>query len=150
MNEGQQMKASSACLEFIKGFEKLRLTAYLDGGGRWTIGYGHTRSALSGMQISEARALMLFGQDVAEVEEAINRLVRVPLDQCQFDALVTLVFNIGKAAFAASTILRLINSRADPMQVAAEFLRWVYDNGKKIRGLERRRAAERLMYLGGA
>lgn len=142
------MRVGSAGLDLIKGFEKLRLTAYLDAVGIWTIGYGHTRSALSGMQISEARALMLLDQDLDIAESAINRLVRVPLKQNEFDALVSLVFNIGADAFKTSTILRLLNERADPARVAAEFMRWVYAKGKKLAGLERRRAAERLLFQG--
>jgi len=137
-------------LDTIKGFEQLRLTAYLDTGGVWTIGYGHTRSALSGMQISEARALMLLAQDVAEAVEAVNKLVRVPLEQYEFDALVSFVFNVGVGAFKSSTMLRCVNDRAEPMRIGTEFLRWVYDNGKKIAGLETRRRKERLLFLGRA
>lgn len=144
------MNLSSNGLDAIKGFEQLRLTAYLDTGGVWTIGYGHTRSALAGMQISEARALMLLAQDVAEAVEAVNKLVRVPLEQYEFDALVSFVFNIGVGAFKSSTMLRCVNDRAEPMRIGTEFLRWVYDNGKKIAGLETRRRKERLLFLGRA
>lgn len=144
------MNLSSNGLDAIKGFEQLRLTAYLDTGGVWTIGYGHTRSALAGMQISEARALMLLAQDVAEAVEAVNKLVRVPLEQYEFDALVSFVFNIGVGAFKSSTMLRCLNDRAEPMRIGTEFLRWVYDNGKKIAGLETRRRKERLLFLGRA
>ena len=144
------MNLSSQGLDTIKGFEQLRLTAYLDTGGVWTIGFGHTRSALSGMQISEARALMLLAEDVAEAVAAVNKLVRVPLEQYEFDALVSFVFNIGVGAFKSSTMLRCINDRAEPMRIGTEFLRWVYDNGKKIAGLETRRRKERLLFLGRA
>lgn len=144
------MNISLAGLTLIKGFEKLRLTAYLDAVGVWTIGYGHTRSALPGMQISEARALDLLSQDVQDAESSVQRFVHVPLTQYQFDALVSLVFNIGGGAFKSSTILRLINERAEPLRIGAEFKRWVYGNGKKLGGLELRRAAERRMYLGEA
>jgi lysozyme len=144
------MNLSPNGLDAIKGFEQLRLTAYLDTGGVWTIGYGHTRSALAGMQISEARALMLLAQDVAEAVEAVNKLVRVPLEQYEFDALVSFVFNIGVGAFKSSTMLRCLNDRAEPMRIGTEFLRWVYDNGKKIAGLETRRRKERLLFLGRA
>lgn len=142
------MITSDAGLYLITDFEKLRLTAYLDAVGVWTIGFGHTRSAVAGMQISEARAYELLAQDVKNAEEAVSRFVRAPLTQYQFDALVSFVFNIGGGAFKSSTILRLLNERADPMRIGAEFMRWVYAKGKKLSGLERRRAAERLMYLG--
>lgn len=141
------MNISRAGLELIKDFEKLRLTAYLDAVGVWTIGYGHTRSALPGMQISEARALDLLSQDVENAEFAVQRLVRAPLTQYQFDALVSFVFNVGQPAFKASTLLRVLNERADPMRVASEFKRWVYAKGKRLDGLVRRRAAERLLFL---
>jgi len=144
------MNISRAGLTLIKSFEKLRLTAYLDAVGVWTIGYGHTRSALPGMQISEARALDLLSQDVEDAEFTVQRFVRAPITQYQFDALVSLVFNIGGGAFKSSTILRLINERAEPLRIGAEFKRWVYGNGKKLGGLELRRAAERRMYLGEA
>jgi len=102
------------------------------------------------MQISEARALDLLSQDVEDAEFTVQRFVRAPITQYQFDALVSLVFNIGGGAFKSSTILRLINERAEPLRIGAEFKRWVYGNGKKLGGLELRRAAERRMYLGEA
>lgn len=144
------MNLSPEGLDAIKGFEQLRLTAYLDTGGVWTIGYGHTRSALSGMQISEARALMLLAEDVREAVDAVNKFVRVTLEQHEFDALVSFVFNVGVKAFKTSTLLRCVNDRAEPMRIGTEFLRWVYDNGKKIAGLETRRRKERLLFLGRA
>lgn len=144
------MNISKAGLGLITSIEQLRLTAYRDSGGVWTIGYGHTRWAVEGMQISAAKALELLASDVAEAEAAVNRLVRVPLEQNQFDALVCFVFNVGVGAFKSSTILRLINERAESMRIAAEFLRWVYVKGKKLAGLETRRRKERLLYLGRA
>lgn len=142
------MIISKTGLSLITDIEQLRLTAYRDSAGVWTIGYGHTRWAVEGMQISAAKALEFLAQDVAEAESAVNRLVSVPLEQHQFDALVSFVFNIGVGAFKTSTIRRLINERADPMRIAAEFLRWVYAKGKKLAGLETRRRKERLLYLG--
>lgn len=142
------MNLSAQGLEAIKGFEQLRLTAYLDSGGRWTIGWGHTRWAVAGMQISEAKAREFLAQDVAVAVTAVNKLVSARLEQYEFDALVSFVFNIGVKAFTTSTILRLINGRSEPMRIAAEFQRWVYDNGKRVAGLETRRRKERLLYLG--
>lgn len=142
------MNISKAGLDLITSIEQLRLTAYRDAVGVWTIGYGHTRWAVEGMQISAAKALEWLAGDVAEAEAAINRLVTVPLEQHQFDALVSFVFNVGVGAFKTSTILRLINDRADSMAIGAEFLRWVYAKGKKLAGLETRRRKERLLYLG--
>lgn len=144
------MNISPQGIDAIKGFEQLRLTAYLDTGGVWTIGYGHTKWAVAGMQISAAKALELLAQDLAEAVAAVNKMVTCALEQFEFDALVSFVFNIGQSAFKTSTILRLINGRSEPMRIAAEFQRWVYDNGKKVAGLETRRRKERLLYLGRA
>jgi len=142
------MNISKVGLDLITSIEQLRLTAYRDAVGVWTIGYGHTRWAVEGMQISAAKALEFLASDVAEAEAAVNRLVKVPLEQHQFDALVSFVFNVGVGAFKSSTLLRLINGRAESMATAAEFLRWVYAKGKKLAGLETRRRKERLLYLG--
>jgi lysozyme len=144
------VKISSRGLDLIKRFEGLRLTAYKDAVGVWTIGYGHTRTAAAGQVIDIDRAESLLISDASEAEDAINRLVRQPLDQGEYDALVSLVFNIGASAFSRSTLLRLLNSKSEPWRIGAEFLRWVYASGKRLRGLERRRLAERAMYLGGA
>lgn len=144
------MNASSRALDLIKRFEGLRLEAYRDFGGVWTIGYGHTRTAKAGQIIDIDQAERLLLADVAEAEEAITRRVHRPLDQNEFDALASLVFNIGGDQFSRSTLLRLLKEKAAPGRVGAEFLRWVYDNGKRLSGLERRRVAERAMFLGGA
>lgn len=135
-------------LNLIKNFEGLRLTAYKDVVGIWTIGYGHTRTAKSGMVISESVAESLLKADIIYAEEAVNTYVHVALTQYQFDALVSLVFNIGTGAFSRSTLCKKINGREDQWRIGAEFLRWVYAGGKKIKGLENRRIEERRLYLG--
>lgn len=135
-------------LNLIKNFEGLRLTAYKDVVGIWTIGYGHTRTAKSGMVIDQSVAESLLKADLIDAEESVNSYVHVVLTQYQFDALVSLVFNIGTGAFSRSTLCKRINVREEQWRIGAEFLRWVYAGGKKIKGLENRRVEERRLYLG--
>lgn len=142
------MKIGTLGLNLIKSFEGLRLTAYKDVVGIWTIGYGHTRTAKAGMVIDQVGAESLLMADLVEAQDAVDTYVNVPLTQYQYDALVSLVFNIGTGAFSRSTICKRINSREEQWRIGAEFLRWVYAGGKKIKGLENRRVEERRLYLG--
>lgn len=144
------MQISDAGLALIKQFEGFSQIAYYCPAGKLTIGYGHV--ILPGEQfpesgISESIGEILLKQDVSIAEKAINQLITTALLQNQFDALVSFVYNIGSKAFEKSTLLRLINENKLPL-AAVEFARWVYV-GKKIQaGLVRRRAAEKLMFLG--
>lgn len=140
------MKISAAGLELLKGHEGLRLKAYPDTGRVATIGYGHTHGVRLGDTCTKEQAATWLGQDAHLAEVAVNGLVRVPLTQNQFDALVSFVFNVGGNAFATSTMLRLLNS-GDYAGAAKQFDRWVYDNGKVINGLVLRRADERDLFL---
>lgn len=125
----------------IKGFESLRLYAYLCPAGKWTIGYGHTASALPGQSITPEEAEALFAYDLAPVEKAVSALVTVPLTATQFGALVSFAFNVGIAAFSRSTLLARLN-RGHYSAVPGELRRWAHANGKKLPGLVRRREAE--------
>ena len=105
------MKISENGLSFILREEGERLMAYADVIGVWTIGVGHTGTVdgipiTKGMTITAEKSRVLLIADVAKFEAAINRLVKVPLKQHQFDALVSLVFNIGETNFARSTLLK--------------------------------------------
>jgi lysozyme len=133
-------------LALIKRFESLRLAAYRDTGGIWTIGYGHTKDVAPGDGITETEAESLLKQDVAAAESAVASHIAIPLRQSQFDALVSFVFNVGAARFAASTLRRRINS-GDHLDVPAELCRWRFDNGVPLLGLIRRRLAEAALYL---
>ena len=134
-------------LSLIKRFESLRLNSYQDSGGVWTIGYGHTGSDVDpGRLITAAQAEALLRRDVAHAELAIDKLIQAPLKQSQFDALVSLVFNIGGARFATSTLRKRVNS-LDHASVPSEFCKWRYDNGTPLLGLIRRRVAEAALYL---
>jgi lysozyme len=140
---------SPAAVAIIKEFEGCRLKAYRDGGGVLTIGYGHTGPAVTeGLAIDQPTADLWLAKDLASVARALNRLVAVPLDQCQVDALCSFVFNVGAGALARSTLLARLNAGAPDQEVAAQFARWVKDNGQVVPGLVRRREAERKLFLG--
>ncbi|MHB0805997.1 lysozyme [Stutzerimonas nitrititolerans] len=139
------MQTSQRGIDLIKSFEGLRLTAYDDGVGVQTIGYGHTKGVKPGMKITENWAEELLRDDLAEFEAAVNGLVKVRLCQHQFDALVSLVFNIGPGAFSDSTLLRLLNAGLYD-DAALQFVRWNKGGGKVLSGLTRRRMAERKLF----
>lgn len=142
------MKTSDRGLDLIRFFEQLRLTAYRDAVGVLTIGYGHTANVREGQRITEAQADAFLAEDVSWAEDAVLNGVTTPLTQNQFDALVSLVFNIGAGAFATSTIRRLLNAGLY-REAAEEFPRWRYAKGKVLAGLVNRRAKERELFLEG-
>ena len=140
-------------IEIIKRHEGLRLFAYLPTPNDvWTIGYGHTKTAKPGMRITEAQAEALLRQDVAWVENTINRLVTVPINQNQYDALASLTFNIGATAFSKSSVLRRLKEE-DYKGAADAFLMWTKQKDKKtgkmnvLPGLVKRRQEERELFL---
>lgn len=125
----------------IRKWEGMRLGAYKDTGGVWTIGYGHTSTAKPGMVISKKKAEKLLREDISWVEDVINTEVKAPINQEQFDVLASFVYNIGGSQFRSSTLLRKLNAY-DYEGVTEEFLRWKYDNGRMIQGLLNRRNDE--------
>lgn len=152
------MKLSERGREFIKSFESCKLKAYRDGGGVWTVGWGHTGPEVRpGFTLTQSQADALFDDDVARFEAGVNDLVTVPMTQGQFDALVSFSFNVGldqdadtqAEGLGDSSLLRYLNRGNYPI-AAEEFKKWVHDNGKIVAGLVRRRAAERDMFLGTA
>jgi len=140
------MKNDVNGLNLIKQFEGLRLRTYQCSANVWTIGYGHTAGVGADDVITEEQALFLLRQDVAESEKAVNQHVHVPLTQNQFNALVSLVFNIGVGNFRTSTLLKKLNA-GDYDGVARKFRRWVHVGGKTLPGLVRRREAESALFL---
>lgn len=145
----QTGRMNRAGLEIIKAFEGLRQTAYRDAVGVWTIGWGHTGPDVRpGMAITRSKADKLLRQDLRRFEVGVQRLVRVPLTSNQFSALVSFSFNVGLGAFGKSTMLRLLNQR-NYNGAAAQFDRWVKAGGRVLRGLVRRRRAERALFLAG-
>lgn len=131
--------------KIIKACEGLRLEAYLCPANVWTIGYGHTRTAKPGLQIDESEAEKLLRIDLAETELFVSRYVRLELNQNQFDALVSLVFNIGPGNFKAST-LRMKLNRGDFVGAANEFPKWRKGGGRVLPGLVKRRALEKALF----
>ncbi len=135
-------------LLLIKSFEGLRLKAYRDAVGIWTIGYGMTRGVQPDMSISEAEAEQFLQQDLIRFEQAINDAVNAPVNDNQFSALVSFTYNVGSGALRSSTLLKLLNARNDLRHTAAEFPRWNRAGGRVLEGLTRRRNAERALFLG--
>jgi lysozyme len=136
-------------IDFIKAHEALRLTAYMPTKNDvWTIGYGHTKTARKGMTITESAAESLLRGDLAWVEATLAKHVKVPLTQPQYDALASFIFNLGATNFAKSTLLRKLNA-SDYVGAANELPRWNKQKGKVLRGLTKRRAEERQMFLKG-
>lgn len=139
------MILSHAGALFIQGYEDCKLVAYLDSHVPpiWTIGWGHTGPDVhEGLVWSQVCADTMFTDyDVDYAEHAVNTLVLVPLTQNQFDALVSLVYNIGAEAFRTSTMLRFLNTH-DYMEASKEFLRWDHSGGLVSNGLLKRRKAE--------
>lgn len=128
-------------LALVRASEGLRLEAYQDGAGIWTIGYGHTMNVHKGDTISQERAEMLLEADLAEAESAVSRLVKVPLTDNQFAALVCFTFNEGEGSLERSTMLRKLNEGGYGL-VPACLKSWVFAGGKVQPGLVKRRAME--------
>lgn len=132
-------------IPIIKQYEGLKLEAYLCPAGIPTIGYGHTRGVKLGQKISAAQAEVFLDHDYEEAEDAVKRLITVPLTDNQLGALTSFVFNLGEGRLLGSTLRRKLNS-GDYKGAAAEFDKWVYSGGKKLNGLIARRAAERKLF----
>lgn len=132
----------------IKDWEKLKLKAYPDSGGKWTIGWGHTGPDVhQGSEITEERAEQLFKLDIEPAEERVDTLVKVPLGDNQFGALVSLCFNIGACALGGSTLVRLLNEKHYE-EVPHQIARWNKSKNRATgltetnKGLVNRRAGD--------
>ena len=139
-------RVSQRGIDLIKKHEGLRLQSYVCPAGKWTIGYGHTRTARPGQQITAEQAEELLRQDITFAEAEVRALKR-PLTQWQFDALVSFVFNVGGANFRKSTMRGMIMDGRPAAEIAQQFGRWVYVNGKVLQGLVNRRRDEAALYL---
>ena len=157
------MKIGKAGLDLIKLYEQgpdggAALESYLCPARIWTIGWGHTKGVHIGQHATLAQCEQWLLEDVATAEAAVNALVRVPLTQNQFDALVSFVFNIGVgrpttdpkggAGFWASTLRRLLNE-SDYAGAAGQFKRWNKGGGAVLNGLVARRADEEALFMTG-
>ena len=147
------MRTSKAGVDLIKTFEGFRDRSQRLPDGGWVIGYGHTRSAREGFQITEAEAEAILREfDLPPIESAIGDLILAPLNQNEFDALVSLAFNIGLDSFADSDVLEQINS-GNRLAAAAAIDAWrkakVGARTTVVDALVRRRAAEKSLFLTG-
>ncbi|MCH7313157.1 lysozyme [Acinetobacter sp. ANC 3882] len=146
-----RMSISSIGINLITNFEDLKLKAYDDGANVWTIGFGTTVypngvRVNKGDSCTKEQAISFFQYDLRRFQKAVHEVVTVPLSQKQFDALVSLAYNIGTNAFKSSTLVKYLNS-LDYRNAADQFLVWNKSNGKVLKGLVRRREAERHLFL---
>lgn len=143
------MKLSQRGIDLIKQFEGYRSKAYPDpatGVAPWTIGYGTTKGVKPGMVITAEQAEKMLRDDVAKFESGVSSLITAPTTQGQFDAMVSLAYNIGLGNFGKSTLLKKHNARCYTC-AADQFRVWNRANGKVMNGLTKRRAAEREVYM---
>lgn len=143
------MRTSQKGVSLIKSFEGLRLKSYQDSVGVWTIGYGTTRGITAGMAITNEQAERMLMNDIGRFEPEIERLVKAPMNQAQWDALMSFTYNLGAANLGSSTLLKLLNA-GDYVGAAEQFPRWNKAGGQVLAGLTKRRLAERAMFLGAA
>ena len=139
------MRTGRDGVELIRHFEGCRFDAYLCPAGVWTIGYGHTADVKEGDSIDQEAAEAFLIEDLEKFEQAVTRLVEVPLTQQQFDALVSWTFNLGAGNLAESTLLRKLNNY-QYAEVPEQMMRWVRAGGQVLDGLVRRRAAEAALF----
>lgn len=144
VSKPRQTNASG--LQLVKSFEGLRLNAYRDPVGIWTIGYGTTRGVKPGMVVTPEQAESLLQGDLTRFEQAISEAVEVPLTENQFSALVSFTYNVGASALRSSTLLKRLN-QGNYAAAADQFPRWNRAGGRVLAGLTRRRNAERALFL---
>ena len=146
------MKTSDNGIALIKEFEGFVAEPYLDAAGVPTIGYGNTFYAngqpvlMKDEAITEKQAETLMLNVLAKFESGVSELVHIPLNQNQFDALVSLAYNIGLSAFKNSTLLERLNAGLYK-DAAEQFLRWVYADKVVLKGLQTRRQKEKTLFL---
>lgn len=145
------MNISKIGIDLIKSFEGCYLKSYKCPAGVWTIGWGTTepidgKKICEGMRITQKQADDLLIKNLKSYENAVCRYVKVPVNQNEYDALVSFAYNCGCGALQKSTLLEKLNKN-DRKGAADEFLRWNKANGKELAGLTRRRVAERKLFL---
>ena len=140
-----KMKISEDGLELIKKFEGCETSAYQDSVGVWTIGFGHTKGVEEGQTCSIEDAESMLADEMDEYEGYINNMVKVELQQHEFDSLVAWVYNLGPTNLSESTMLKVLNG-GQFVRVRDEMNRWTRAGGEILEGLVRRRQAESLMF----
>jgi len=147
------MEPSVACINLIKSFEGLSLRPYLDTARIPTIGYGTIkypsgkRVTMQDSRITVSEAFSYLMNDVANFAKSIDKLVKVPLTQNQYDAIVSFTYNVGIGALKSSTLLRKLNVNPNDPSIRAEFRKWVRAAGLVIKGLQNRREKEANLYF---
>jgi lysozyme len=141
------LKTDAAGRAFITLEEGEKLLAYKCTAGKDTIGVGHTGPDVKPkMAITTEQSQQLLTKDLARFEAAVNKMVTVPLTQCQFNALVSFAFNLGEGSLKRSSLLKLINAKG----IVAEhhFEAWCNVNGTPSSGIKARRLREAKLFLG--
>lgn len=145
------MKTSRRGIDLIKEFEGFRATAYEDIVGLLTIGYGtlinSSKAYLITETITEQEAEGLLVEELVGIETEVNRLVKQPINQNQFDSLASFCYNLGCGALRKSTLLKKINIDPGDPAIRTEFLKWHHAGGVDVTGLKRRRNAEADLYF---
>ena len=141
------MKTGTKGIELIKHFEGCELEAYKCAAGVWTIGYGHIKGVTPESAITQEQAEQMLVEELNEYEGYINDMVTADLNQDQFDAMVSWVYNLGGGNLKASTLLKTLNV-GDYNGVPAQIMRWNKAGGKVLEGLTRRRQAEADLFSG--
>ena len=140
------LSAGAAAIALITTYEGLRLEAYKDPVGVWTICYGSTKNVQLGQVATLQECKNRLGADAEEAANAVRKYVQHPITQEQFDALVDFTFNLGAGNLKNSTLLRKLNA-GDCYGAAEEFRKWVYAGGQVLPGLQKRREAEYELFL---
>ena len=146
------MKTSQGMKELIARFEGLRLKAYKCPAGIWTIAFGATtfngKRVTEGLVITKEQAYEQLERDLAVFENGVGRLVSKPINQDQFDALVSFCFNVGLGSLSRSTLLKKVNANPNDPTISDSFAMWNKAGGKVLAGLVKRRKAEADWYFG--
>ena len=147
------MKLNKECIDLIASFEGLSLNPYLCSAKKATIGYGNTyykdgrKVTMLDNPITKEQSLELLKVIADSFAKQVGSMVTAPLNQNQFNALVSFTFNVGASNFKNSTLLKLVNKDPNQLAIANEFLKWVNSGGQKIKGLENRRIRESQIYF---
>lgn len=140
------MTPSPKALALVMEFEGCRLVAYQDGGGTWTLGYGHTEGVTPNQTCTEEQAEAWLQDDLAQAGKYVNVYIDVMLTQNEFDALTDFVFDLGAGSLERSELRKLLNN-GQAILAAQEFPKWDNINGIPSEGLLRRRLAEQELFL---
>ena len=147
------MKINKDCLQLIAGFEGLSLKPYLCSAKKATIGYGNTyykdgrKVTMLDKPITKDEAVTMLKDIVKTFGKEVNKLVTSPINQNQYNALVSFAYNVGITNLRNSTLLKLVNKDPNQLAISNEFLKWVNAGGQKIKGLENRRIKESQIYF---